>query len=42
MGDKSQRDKDKGQNQKAIKDADVKRKKRDKQVKAPPLKTFKK
>ena len=42
MGEKSQKDKDKGQKQKAIKDAENKRQKRDKQAKAPPLKSFKK
>ena len=42
MGDKSQKDKDKGQRQKAIKDADIKRQKREKHAKAVPLSPFKK
>ena len=42
MGDKSQKDKDKGQRQKAVKDADIKRQKREKQAKAAPLSPFKK
>ena len=43
MGDKSQKDKDKGQKQKAIKDAEIKRQKREKQASTPlPGSSFKK
>jgi hypothetical protein len=42
MGDRSQKDKDKGQKQKAIKDAGIERQKREKQAKALPLSLFKK
>jgi len=42
MGDKSQKDKDKGQKQKAIKDAEHKRHKREKQASAPPVSSSKK